>query len=135
MCGELYVVVIEMSSLQKYTADAQIDMAKLSDYMAGIEGFTEEKIDDLKEKGVVFLQHVLQKDKLLHVPMGWLLLERAPKSQTLIYGVRKSFFTASDKAKAAYAHVLGMFRQDGRNTERMDKIYDKIQECLGAAPA
>ena len=125
--GELNVVLIDMVSLSKSYLHDKVGFEKLKDYMDGIEAFTGEKVDAIKAAGVRILSHHMVGGQVLNVPMGWLLLEKVPKSASLVYGVRRSYFRTSEHARSGYATCVNLFRQDGRNIERMDNILDLLK--------
>ena len=123
VCGEVHVVLFDILTLLKYAKDHSVEgYDKLEDVIASLEGCTEEKVRAMATGGVAILQHTLVANQLLLVPMGYVILERASARETLIYGVRRSFFTSSDRACESYAAMRQLFAASGKQVTRMDEI-------------
>ncbi len=122
-CGEVHVVLFDIVTLLKFTKDEQLEgYGKLEDVMASLEKCTEEKLTSMSKGGVVIYQHTLVAAQLLFIPMGYVIMERASAKETLIYGVRRSFFKSSDRSRESYSAMRQLFAASGKPTSRMDEL-------------
>jgi hypothetical protein len=100
--------------------------AKLDEFMATVEGFTGEFIEELKANNVLIYQCILKEHEVLNVPMGYVMLERASAAKTLVYGLRRSYFFRSERCLKVYTILRELFSAQGRNVGRMDLICAKM---------
>ncbi|CAE7630094.1 unnamed protein product [Symbiodinium necroappetens] len=80
-----------------------------------------------KAMGVKPYYHKLEKDQVLFVPMGYLLMERSGAS-TMNYGARKSFIMHEGHAIENYTACKSLQAKDGKNVEKMQQVLDCIAE-------
>ena len=71
-------------------------------------------------------QCTLHQNEALFVPTGWLIMEKVSSASSLVYGVRKSWTTATDSSKKGYTILRDYFNADGRNVARMNQILAKM---------
>jgi hypothetical protein len=90
---------------------------------------TDVQIKKLKET-VSFHIAALKKEQLLYIPTGWICLEKCGQ-ETMIYGVRKSYFFRSAAAVANYTAAKQLLDGDGKGTEKMALILPLL--AVGAA--
>ena len=77
--------------------------------------------DKLISLGVTFYKHTAQKEEIVHVPAGFLVMERGSGSQgPLICGVRKSMFFST--GRDGYQATLELLKSSGTNVDKMDQI-------------
>ena len=77
--------------------------------------------------GIKPYYHKLQKDEVLFVPMGYLLMERSGAS-TMLYGAWKSFIMHENNAEGNYIACKDLQAKDGKNVEKMQQVLDCIAE-------
>ena len=92
--GEIRHLLLEWSSFK--TAVVKVigegaDKLSTEEILEKLKGMDETKMVELHKNGCNMLQCLLKKQDVLYVPTGWLSIEVAA-NQTLIYGIRKSFF-------------------------------------------
>ena len=90
---------------------------------------TAEQIEKLKET-VSFHIAALKKEQMLYIPAGWICLEKCGQ-ESMIYGVRKSYFFRSAAAVANYTAAMQLLDGDGKGTEKMGQILPLL--AVGAA--
>ena len=67
---------------------------------------------------------------MLYIPAGWICLEKCGQ-ESMIYGVRKSYFFRSAAAVANYTAAKQLLDGDGKGTEKMGQILPLL--AVGAA--
>lgn len=96
-----------------------------------------ENIKDSMEKisqSAEFLKCTLTKGEVLYIPQGWYVMEVASKGP-LCYGVRKSFLLDTVEGKACYNKSKDMFKNDGRDVDKMDDILKCFPPVSSPSPA
>lgn len=78
--------------------------------------------------------HRLEKEEILYVPTGHLLVEKTGAS-SMIYGARKSFIVADSTAASNYAACKELLAKDGKDVEKMEKVHECLKAALQAAAA
>ena len=122
-CGRIHVTLVNVVSLHKYITDNRLEnYATIKQLVDTAEGWTENTVDALRAAGVEMLQAQMEPNNVIVIPMGWLIMEKADPSSQLVYGVRKSWMTNTDKSRAAYKIFRDLFAAEGRNITRMDAI-------------
>jgi len=128
VCGEIHVAAIDIETVYKA---ANHDLQKpgydgLDKLLNSIEAWTAETMDEFRTAGVTMKQRTLHQNEVLFVPMGWLIMEKVSSASSLVYGVRKSWMTATDSSKKGYTILRDYFNADGRNVARMNQILAKM---------
>lgn len=126
--GEIRHLMLEWSSFKPAIVKIIGEGAdKLSpdEILEKFKSMDEAKVIELHKHGCNMFQCVLRKDDVLYVPTGWLSIEVAA-NQTLIYGIRKSFFKKG--CYAPYKDAIEIVRaQGGKSLARMEQICDVLK--------
>ena len=117
--GEIKVLLIHIQSLIKVDPEF-----KNLDYLDNLKNLDTEALRALAVAGVS-MRHVTQlQGDMLYIPAGYLMIESCVVGHNLVYGVRKSFMMKGGEGShaLAYAVTTDLFRNSGRNCDRMDLI-------------
>ena len=117
--GVSNVLLVEVES---YLKACKPDPEANLDFLDDIAKLSGENLIALKGKGVQMRWHKHERGQLLFIPAGWIVVEYAPTTNTLLYGVRKSFFTSDAPAKSRYAKLIDLYQKPGKNASRMKAI-------------
>ena len=117
--GEIKLLLIHIQSLIKVDPEF-----KNLDYLDNLKNLDTEALRALAVAGVS-MRHVTQlQGDMLYIPAGYLMIESCVVGHNLVYGVRKSFMMKGGEGShaLAYAVTTDLFRNSGRNCDRMDLI-------------
>ena len=73
------------------------------------------------ESGIKIFSTTLKAGELLWLPCGYLVAERSLRGP-LVYGIRKSVFTAHPESKKNMDAVIGMLKQEKKSTSRLEEV-------------
>ena len=126
--GEIRHLMLEWSSFKlailKMIGDGA-DKLSLEEIFEKFKAMDEAKLVELHKHGCNTCQCVLRTKDVLYVPTGWLSVEVAA-NQTLIYGIRKSFFKKG--CYAPYKDAIEIVKaQGGKSVTRMEQICDALK--------
>ncbi len=126
--GEIRHLMLEWSSFNpailKLIGDGA-DKLSTEEILEKFKAMDEAKFVELHKHGCNMRQCVLRKQDVLYVPTGWLSIEVAA-NQTLIYGIRKSFFKKG--CYAPYKDAIEIVKaQGGKSVSRMEQICDVLK--------
>ena len=121
--GEVDTWLVNMPSLLQAAAAANMERKRLTVIVELMEQLSSERFHLLVRHGLKVVHKKMMKDTLYYVPGGWLGLEKASWSSSVVYGVRKSYLWATTAAKQAYARAMEL-------SEPSPTIVANIQFCL-----
>ena len=97
----------------------------MSEVVTSLELLTMTEAKLMIEKGVKFSVVRLEKEKLLAVPAGYIIMERA-KAGPKIFGFRKSAFFDLESSKASYGIAKVFYANEGKDVQKMTDILAKF---------
>ena len=118
--GEVKTLLLELSSLATALGDRASNLAFLQE---DVPKFDQAQLQKLHSGGVKMRWLTHARGQVLYIPQGWVSVEHAPAStNTLVYGVRKSYVVRGAASRLNYQTALALYRASGRNTKRMEAI-------------
>ena len=79
---------------------------------------------------VSFFTHLARAGNMIYIPSGWCGMEQTCPGQSLVYGVRKSFFRATERDTKAFEACKLLLANSKRNVDRMVSIQTLMQNQL-----
>ena len=89
---------------------------------------TQTEYERVKSSGSPFLYIRQSAEAILHIPCGWMIAERVPVGQPLIYGMRRSFFHDDSRSKSGYALQTNLLGSSGTALVRMQSVQELFSE-------
>ena len=83
-------------------------------------------VERAHENGARMFYSRRQAGSLLHIPQGMLVLENAHQGP-LLFGVRKSFFEASQVAVMRMEKCLAIMQHGGKSQEKQETIFQYLK--------
>ena len=124
--GTTTVVLMQLASLVSYLNQNSADGVENGPVFQTVCQWGEKEIQaamgNEADGKVEMLQGSMAANESLFVPSGWVMLERAGKDQTAVYGVRKSMFIDSSENKRGYKAMRDYYASEKRDVGRMDTI-------------
>ena len=124
--GQVKLLLCELTSLVETSKTKVGPPCENLSYIEGMRNWDAARIEEMVNSGVAMFQGIHDKNQLLFVPQGWIIVEVSMVGSRLIYGYRKAFMQATRKATDEYRAALQLFKTSGRNTTRMDAVI----ECM-----
>ena len=104
-----------------------VSSEKLNDVIEAVQGLSEQDLKKLQGEGVKIFYHKLEKEQMVWIPCGWVLIERV-KSSNLTYGVRKSVFLRIAKVIESYKAAKDWLIASGSNVAKIGDVLDCLQK-------
>ena len=99
----------------------QCDKLKISDVLEYLKNMTDANVAELASKGCVGVVCEQKAKDVLYIPAGHVVIEKASEGM-LLYGFRKAWMNIGDAAHQSYEAMIGCWREEGRQTQRMEEI-------------
>ena len=125
--GCLEVYTVEFSTLLPAMKKLSRPAEKLNDVIEAVQGLSEQDLKKLQGEGVKIFYHKLEKEQMVWIPCGWVLIEPV-KSSNLIYGVRKSVLLRTAKVIESYKAAKDWLTASGSNVAKMGDVLDCLQK-------
>ena len=126
--GEVDSIIIDTSTLIAVSHDlvgpAFQNMDYLYEVLARMDGA---QLTSLYANGVKMYRMKQRKGDLAFVPQGFLVIELSLVPHSMIYGMRKSFFTKTKVGAEGYKHLVKLHEASGRSTDRMNKLLEMME--------
>ena len=128
--GTVECIIIDLKSfVAAMSTDAKLTLTALHKELGQAND-----VQPFLDKNINMWRHTLSVGEVLYLPTGVGVIEKCPPDQSFIYGMRKSFLCKT--GASAYAAVLKLFAEDGRNVDKMRKIHEALSSFGGGgAPA
>ena len=137
VAGTQHWLLIELVSLAAYgrtlVPEKRDRLLNIETIYDEIEAWDEAALSAALAGGVRIVQTTQVAKETVHVPQGWVCVERIDKNQKLVYGMRKTVLTKSAAAIEAYRVWLSIYMAAGRNMARMDAIRVLMEASAPAA--
>ena len=119
--GTVTAYAIDTTSLLKHLPTLKAAARNTAELYDIVNAFTAEQVQQLKELGVPVYKCHMDKEIVLWIPAGWVLIEKTGDS-ALTYGFRKSMFIATSALRSKYEAAKLLLKASGNSTEKMDEV-------------
>ena len=122
VAGQVTCVVFDVKALASALGQIkQCDKLKISDVLEYLKNMTDANVAELASKGCVGVVCEQKAKDVLYIPAGHVVIEKASEGM-LLYGFRKAWMNIGDAAHQSYEAMIGCWRTEGRQTQRMEEI-------------
>lgn len=126
----LFVLVDLLTYLEaKEKLGEKIDMS-MQDMTNEIRNLSIPKVKELRAKGCRIVRAEQKPCEIMHIPSGWIALERTLKG-SLLYGCRKSFVVGSERSLASYRAMIRLTEAGKKQVQNMECVKAEICQHLG----
>ena len=119
--GTVTAYVIDTELLLKHLPTLKMAGRNTAELYKIVQAFTAEQVQQLKDLGVPVYKCHMEKEMILWVPAGWLLLEKTGDS-ALTYGIRKSMFITTSSLRPKYEAAKLLLQASGNVTDVMSQV-------------
>ena len=123
--GEVETWAIDVRSFVAASKQLNQEITDAEALSTAVKNLTAEQVKVLEGKGAKIYFHLLKKEELIYVPVGWAVAEKA-RQCTVLYGVRKSVFFASTGVADSYKTAKDLLAASGASVSKMDAVLELL---------